>query len=152
MWTLLNSNISANRQCLWHCPVWLSHPSCCTSNFVDIKAVGVPSLWHSCLFNIGEVAATPYPRLQEPKNCLVDSSNDESFYPVVDWVNSYKPLFSSQGEYSFTFSYRRIMNSNRAPKQWSLKKNETIRNHYYIRSFETICNIPFHSMLILPRF
>jgi len=54
------------------------------------------------------------------------SSNDEPFYPVVDWVNSYKPLFSSQGEYSFTFSYRHIMNSKRAPRQWSLKKNETI--------------------------
>ena len=41
-------------------------------------------------------------------------------------MNSYKPLFSSQGENRFTFSYRHIMNSNRAPKQWSLKKNETI--------------------------
>ena len=41
-------------------------------------------------------------------------------------MNSYKPLFSSQGEYRFTFPSRHIMNSNRAPKQWSLTKNETI--------------------------
>ena len=30
------------------------------------------------------VAATPYPRLQEPENRLADSSNDESSYPVVN--------------------------------------------------------------------
>ena len=100
-------------------------PSCCTSDFVDIKAVRVPSLWRSCLSNIGVVAATPYPRLREPEKRLADPSNDKSSYPVVDWGNSYKP-FSSQGEYHFTFSYRHIINSNRAPKQWSLTKNETI--------------------------
>ena len=72
------------------------------------------------------VAATPYPLLREPENRLADPSNDESSYPVVDWVNSYKPLFSFQGEYRFTFPSRHIMNSNRAPKQWSLTKNETI--------------------------
>ena len=55
---------SANRQCLRHCVilyaragfpscVWLSHPSCCTSDSVDIKAVRVPALWRSCLLNIG---------------------------------------------------------------------------------------------------
>ena len=57
---------------------------------------------------------------------LLTHVSHESSYPVVDWGNSYKPLFSSQGEYRFTFSYRHIMNSNRAPKQWSLTKNETI--------------------------
>ena len=71
------------------------------------------------------VAATPYPRLREPENRLADLSN-ESSYPVVYCGNSYKPLFSSQGEYRSTFSYRHITNSNRAPKQWSLTKNETI--------------------------
>ena len=106
----------ANGQCLRHCVelyaragfpsyVWLSHQSCCTSDFVYINAVRVPSLWRSCLFK-----ATRYPRLREPENRLVDPSNDESSYPVVDWVNS----------------YNHIMNSNRSPKQWSLTKNETI--------------------------
>ena len=106
----------ANGQCLRHCVklyaragfpscVWLSHQSCCTSDFVYINAVRVPSLWRSCLFK-----ATRYPRLREPENRLVDPSNDESSYPVVDWVNSYS----------------HIMNSNRSPKQWSLTKNETI--------------------------
>ena len=33
--------------------MWLSYPSCCRSDFVDIKAVRVPSLWRSCLSNIG---------------------------------------------------------------------------------------------------
>ena len=60
---------------------------------------------------------------------LLTHVSHESSYPVVDWGNSYKPLFSSQGEYRFTFSYRHIMNSNRVPKQ---KKN-----HYYIRTLET---------------
>ena len=41
-------------------------------------------------------------------------------------MNSYKPLFSSQAEYRFTFPSRHIVNSNRALKQWSLAKNETI--------------------------
>ena len=52
--------------------------------FAVIKAVRVPSLWRSSLFNIGVVSAVPYPRLREPENRLADPSNDESAYPVVD--------------------------------------------------------------------
>ena len=63
------------------------------------------------------MAAAPYSRLREPENRLADLSTAESSYPVVDRMNSCKPLFSSQGEYRFTFSYRHIMNSNRVPKQ-----------------------------------
>ena len=94
--------------------------------FLVIKAVRVRSLWRSCLSNIAVVAATPYPRLREPVNRLADPSNDESTYPVVDWVNSSIQAISSQAKYHFTFSYHQIMNSNTAPKQWSLTKNETI--------------------------
>ena len=32
---------------------WLSPPSCCKSDSVDIKAVRVPSLWRSCVSLIG---------------------------------------------------------------------------------------------------
>ena len=41
-------------------------------------------------------------------------------------MNSSIQSISSQGKYHFTFSYHQIMNSNRAPKQWPLTKNETI--------------------------
>ena len=127
----------ASRQCLRHCvtiicarrffsPRVIIASILLWERFLVIKAVRVRSLWRSCLSNIGVVAATPYPRLREPVNRLADPSNDESTYPVVDWVNSSIQSISSQGKYHFTFSYHQIMNSNRAPKQWSLTKNETI--------------------------
>ena len=45
--------------------------------------------------------------------------------PIL-WSIEWTPLFSPQAEYRFTFPSRYIMNSNRAPKQWTLAKNETI--------------------------
>ena len=116
--------------------------------FVVIKAVRVLSLWRSCLLNIGVVAATPYLHLWEPENRLTDPSNDESTYPVVDWVNSYTLSHLKESITSLFLIVKswiliELPSSGPSPKTKPL---------LHSKLGDRICNIPFLSTLILPRF
>ena len=129
--------LCANRQCLRHCVilyartgfpscVWLSHPFCCTIDFVDIKAVRVPSWWRSRLFNVRDlkIRGRLRQRKRRWKSEFTFFQSSTRLLQVTNFVkcrrtllrlNSYEPHPSSERERKFR---RRLCTSSVHREIW----------------------------------